>query len=272
MSFADSIASGFRNYANFYDRASRSEFWYWYLFYFLVFIAAIIIDFAVFGARLPDLSGAYVPGAQPDFPVANLTSIALSLPILGIGVRRLHDIDRSGWWLLLSAVPIVGWIVLLVWQCTRGTPGPNRFGHDPLGEHRLDLAEKPISFTEAIASGFRNYVNFSDRAYGSEFWYWFLFAILFTGVAGLIDRLVFGEEGYPAISGLALLVIALPTLGIAVRRLHDIDRRGWWVLLILLPVIGWIILIVWYCRRAKPGPNRFGPDPLAEHEPARLPA
>jgi len=48
-------------------------------------------------------------------------------------VRRLHDTDRSGWWWLLALVPIVGWIILLVWNCSRGTRGPNRYGPDPLG-------------------------------------------------------------------------------------------------------------------------------------------
>jgi uncharacterized membrane protein YhaH (DUF805 family) len=265
MSFTEAIASGFRNYANFYDRASRSEFWYWYLFFWLAMVAAIIVDHVVFGARLFGMlfGGQPFDAQQAELPVANLVNLALALPVTSITARRLHDIDRSGWWMLLGIIPIIGWIVLLVWYCKRGTVGPNRFGPDPLGEHRLDLAEtQPISFTDAIASGFRNYVNFSDRANGSEFWYWFLFAVLLTGVAGLIDRGLFGSEGYPAIGSLASLAIFLPTLGIAVRRLHDLDRSGWWVLLSLILVIGWIVLIVWYCKRGTAGPNRFGPDPL----------
>jgi hypothetical protein len=54
------------------------------------------------------------------------------LPGIAVGVRRLHDVDRSGWWLLLAFIPLVGTIILIVWFCTRGTPGPNRFGPDPL--------------------------------------------------------------------------------------------------------------------------------------------
>ena len=70
----------------------------------------------------------------------SLGSLALFLPALALAVRRLHDLDRSGWWLLVGFVPIVGTIVLLVWFCTRGTEGPNRFGPDPLAGERISFA------------------------------------------------------------------------------------------------------------------------------------
>jgi uncharacterized membrane protein YhaH (DUF805 family) len=60
-------------------------------------------------------------------------SLAVLLPGIAVSVRRLHDLDRSGWWLLLAFVPVVGIIVLLIWFCTKGTDGSNRFGPDPLG-------------------------------------------------------------------------------------------------------------------------------------------
>ena len=55
------------------------------------------------------------------------------LPTLAVQVRRLHDLDRSGWWILISLIPLVGAIILLVWACSKGTEGENRFGSDPLG-------------------------------------------------------------------------------------------------------------------------------------------
>jgi uncharacterized membrane protein YhaH (DUF805 family) len=61
-----------------------------------------------------------------------VTSVILFLPGLAVGIRRLHDIDRSGWWVLIT-LTIIGIILLLVWACMRGTPGSNRFGTDPLG-------------------------------------------------------------------------------------------------------------------------------------------
>jgi uncharacterized membrane protein YhaH (DUF805 family) len=122
-----------------------------------------------------------------------------------------------------------------------------------------------MGFTEAITSGFRNYVNFSGRAVRSEFWYWVLFAILASIVAGLIDLALFGIEGSSPINSLVGLALFLPGLAVSVRRLHDLDRSGWWILLGLIPLVGIIILIVWYCQRGTNGPNRFGPDPLGGH-------
>jgi uncharacterized membrane protein YhaH (DUF805 family) len=119
-----------------------------------------------------------------------------------------------------------------------------------------------MGFTEAISAGFRNYVNFSGRATRSEFWYWVLFAVLASIAAGLIDIALFGLEGSSAIESLVGLALFLPGLAVSVRRLHDLDRSGWWVLLGLIPLVGVIILIIWNCQRGTIGPNRFGPDPL----------
>ena len=62
-----------------------------------------------------------------------LFSLICLLPSISLGIRRLHDTDRSGWWLLIAFIPLVGLIVLLYFACLRGTTGPNRFGADPLG-------------------------------------------------------------------------------------------------------------------------------------------
>jgi uncharacterized membrane protein YhaH (DUF805 family) len=115
MSFIDAIKSGFANYVNFSDRAIRSAYWYWVLFAIIGEIVAIIID--------------QILGIVLVYP---LFGLAVFLPGLGVGVRRLHDLDRSGWWLLVAFIPLVGAIILIVWFCTEGTRGPNRFGEDPL--------------------------------------------------------------------------------------------------------------------------------------------
>ena len=69
--------------------------------------------------------GSDAPGASA---VETLVSLVLICPAISVAVRRLHDLDRSGWWFWIVLIPLVGWIILLVWDCTRGTPGPNRFG------------------------------------------------------------------------------------------------------------------------------------------------
>ncbi len=115
-----------------------------------------------------------------------------------------------------------------------------------------------MGLIDAVATGFNKYVTFTGRAARSEFWYWTLFNILVAIVAGLVDGL-FGLGFISTITSLALL---LPSIAVAVRRLHDIDRTGWWVL-IALTGIGAIVLIVFDCIKGTAGPNRFGPDPLA---------
>ncbi len=89
------------------------------LFSFIAAIAATAVDFA-FGFALED-----------NGPVSIVQSLAFLVPSISVSIRRLHDIDRSGWWLLLVLVPIIGWLVLLIWECTDGTSGTNRFGPDP---------------------------------------------------------------------------------------------------------------------------------------------
>ncbi len=120
-----------------------------------------------------------------------------------------------------------------------------------------------MTFTQAIAAGFRNYVNFTGRAARSEFWYWFLFAVLASIAAGLIDLGLFPGAELSPINTLVGLALFLPGLAVSIRRLHDLDRTGWWFLLIFIPIIGVIWLIIWDCMRGTVGPNRFGPDPLA---------
>jgi uncharacterized membrane protein YhaH (DUF805 family) len=117
-----------------------------------------------------------------------------------------------------------------------------------------------MGFGQAISAGFSNYVNFSDRSSRSAYWWWILFYVLGGIVAGIIDALI-GTD-MRIVSGLFGLAMILPNLAVAIRRLHDLDRTGWWVLLGLIPIIGWIILLIWYCTKGTDGPNRFGPDPL----------
>jgi|SRR5271169_4657524 uncharacterized membrane protein YhaH (DUF805 family) len=114
MGFSEAIATCFRKYVVFSGRAQRPEYWYWFLFGLLIAILAAIVDHAIFGPKTEVIS--------------TLTSLGLLLPGLAVIVRRLHDIDRSGWWILIGLVPLGGVIILIVFACLRGTPGPNRFG------------------------------------------------------------------------------------------------------------------------------------------------
>ena len=115
-----------------------------------------------------------------------------------------------------------------------------------------------MGFGQAISSGFSNYVNFSDRACRSEYWFWTLFVVIADLVALGIDAAI----GIQVVSGLFGLAVLLPGIAVAIRRLHDLDRTGWWLFIWFIPIVGWIILLIWFCTRGTDGPNRFGPDPL----------
>ncbi len=108
------------NYANFEGRARRSEYWYFVLFNFIISVSAWIISIILifFGGFLLWF---FIP----------IFSLALIIPNLAVQVRRLHDTGKSGWYLLMVFIPLVGPIILLVFYCTEGDRGPNEYGPDP---------------------------------------------------------------------------------------------------------------------------------------------
>lgn len=115
-----------------------------------------------------------------------------------------------------------------------------------------------MTFAEAVRSGFDHYVKFDGRASRPAFWWWFLFGILVGIGASIIDAII-GSFG--VVSGLAALALLLPNLSVAIRRLHDTDHTGWWVLIGLIPIIGFIVLLIFYLRQSDPGENQYGPPP-----------
>jgi uncharacterized membrane protein YhaH (DUF805 family) len=112
-----------------------------------------------------------------------------------------------------------------------------------------------MSFWQAIGSGFSNYANFSGRAPRSEFWFWTLFYCLAGTAAEIVDATI----GWPLLSAMFWVATLLPTLAVTIRRLHDLDRSGWWLLLFLIPLLNFV-LIVWWCMKGTTSYNRFGPD------------
>lgn len=122
LSFGQAVDSAVKKkYATFTGRARRSEYWYYVLFTFIVFIVAMILD-SVLGLSIE---------GSPYGVLYCLCCLALILPGLGVAIRRLHDIGRSGWWLLISLVPLIGAIVLLVFACTDSQPQDNKYGPSP---------------------------------------------------------------------------------------------------------------------------------------------
>jgi uncharacterized membrane protein YhaH (DUF805 family) len=126
---------------------------------------------------------------------------------------------------------------------------------------KIGVGTTAMSFFEAIASGLHNYLNFAGRATRAEYWYWTLPVGIINIVLGVADERLNPGTSFGALSWVAMIVFlatVLPTLAVSIRRLHDIDRNGWWILL-WLTAIGGLVLIYWACRPGAPGPNRFGP-------------
>jgi len=113
MSFGEAISDGFSKYATFSGRSSRSAYWYWILFYVLVVIVASILQ-----------------AAAHTTIIVGLVWLGFFLPNLAVLVRRLHDTDRSGWWVLIGLIPLIGAIVLIVFACIDAGP-PNKYGQGP---------------------------------------------------------------------------------------------------------------------------------------------
>lgn len=106
------------NYANFSGRARRAEYWYYTLFYILIYVGLCILDVVLVANNLPGF-------------FASLFALGMFVPSIAVGARRLHDTGRTGWWQLISFVPIIGAIVLLVFLVQEGSFDRNEYGPSP---------------------------------------------------------------------------------------------------------------------------------------------
>jgi uncharacterized membrane protein YhaH (DUF805 family) len=115
MKIINAYTDFWKRYVDFSGRTSRSDFWYYILGAFVVFIIAAMLD--------------NVTGLTLFTPVLSLASI---IPAVAIYTRRLHDINKTGWWQLIALIPLAGLIVLLVWFCTKGDQAKNQYGINPI--------------------------------------------------------------------------------------------------------------------------------------------
>ncbi len=121
----------------------------------------------------------------------------------------------------------------------------------------MALGEIQMSFGDAVRTVLTKYAVFSGRARRSEYWWFTLFSVIVSIIFSIIDRAI----GNPILGLLVSLALLLPSLGVSVRRLHDTGRSGWWIFIGLIPLIGWIVLIVFFCQDSQPGQNNHGPSP-----------
>jgi len=121
VDFGTGVKLGFQRYVDCKGRSTRAEYWWWAL--FTSAVALILIPIDIISGTHSLLWGMGLLGG--------LFSLATIIPSLAVGVRRLHDINRTGWWMLLWLVPEIGWVVLIVWAIERGNKGLSKYGSDP---------------------------------------------------------------------------------------------------------------------------------------------
>ena len=123
-----------------------------------------------------------------------------------------------------------------------------------------------MSFSQAVSSVLLNkYATFSGRARRSEYWWWYLFVTIVFVVAGILDNAIGLTYSDLTIGGrwiatIALIVFLIPNLAVSVRRLHDTGRSGWWLLIGLIPIIGFVVLLYFFVLDSE-NDNQYGPYP-----------
>ena len=131
-------------------------------------------------------------------------------------------------------------------------------------------AQRQVGFVESLLLFFKNYLNFSGRSGPSAYWWYMLWSLIFTILFGLIDSLALeiSAEDLFSLSNLVALITLIPGLALSFRRLHDIDKSAWW-LLIVLTIIGVFVLIYWAIKAGDRHKNRYGADIEAGKEPSK---
>ncbi len=112
----------------------------------------------------------------------------------------------------------------------------------------------------------KKYVDFNGRARRKEYWFFVLFNLIISCVLSAIDVFIgtySPSAGIGLLAGLYGLAVLLPGIGVTVRRLHDTGRSGWWILIALIPLVGWIVLLVFMFLDSQPETNAYGPNPKA---------
>ncbi len=117
-----------------------------------------------------------------------------------------------------------------------------------------------MTFQDSIRTCLGKYVAFSGRARRPEFWWFALFVFIGAWITGAIDRMLFGSD-FGVLGPIFGLAMLLPYISVAVRRLHDTDKSGWWILIGLIPLVGVLVLIYFYIQEGTKGANTFGPEP-----------
>ena len=122
------------------------------------------------------------------------------------------------------------------------------------------MFQRQVTFEQAVRSAIQqHYCDFNGRASRSEYWWFALFTLILSVIIQAFG--VISSDVSLYLSAIVNLALFLPGLSLDVRRLHDINKSGWYILLVLIPIVGLIILLVWFCKESEMQPNQYGPVP-----------
>lgn len=107
----------------------------------------------------------------------------------------------------------------------------------------------------------KKYAVFNGRARRAEYWWFFLFSVIISIVLSVIDSFITGPQSIGILGLIYSLAVLIPSIAVGIRRLHDTGRSGWWLLISFVPLIGAIVLIVFFVLDSQPGENQYGPNP-----------
>jgi uncharacterized membrane protein YhaH (DUF805 family) len=132
-----------------------------------------------------------------------------------------------------------------------------------IGDARIELEKEGVGMDWYLGV-LKKYAEFNGRARRKEYWMFVLFNIIISVVLSIIDRVIGNPEmGLGILGTLYALAVLLPSLAVGARRLHDTGRSGWWLLIGLIPCIGFIVLIIFTVEDSQAGDNQYGPNPKA---------
>lgn len=266
----------FREYANFLTRSRRKEYWIYVLIQSVINAVLVAVFFAYMGVLAyqgvinPYMSEDQLCEAMISSPLlwayfTFLTAFTIiNYPACAVTVRRLHDIGKSAWWLLIGYIPIIGWIWFLVLMCLDSQPGANQWGPNPKTEPLAPVNQIGLC-GYYYKKAFRNYFNFTGKTDIAEYFgFNFVANIVFflISLAVFIVGLIRGDSwllmflvGFGAFC-LYCLAIIIPALALGARRLRDANLSPWLLLLYLAGNIGPLIVYILLCQPTKRVPEK----------------
>jgi uncharacterized membrane protein YhaH (DUF805 family) len=130
----------------------------------------------------------------------------------------------------------------------------------PLGAAMGPPSFHPTNFVDSVKTVFNKYAVFQGRARRPEFWWFTLFSVAGGIALLLLDYTLFGIRDFTVLDSIWHLALLVPTIAVGARRLHDIGKSGWWQLVGIIPILGWILVIYWFCQPGDSDHNEYGPE------------